>query len=115
MLSLRGVTATGGAVDVHLDDLDLQVRRGEFVGIAGVAGNGQRELMELLAGLRPITSGRMHASDVDVTDGRVDERIRAGVAAHDPITGELVGLPAGTTTVQVTVNQSSATRRVTID
>ncbi len=80
VLSLRGVTATGGAVDVHLHDLDLQVHRGEFVGIAGVAGNGQRELMELLAGLRPITTGRMHASGVDVTHARVDERIRAGVA-----------------------------------
>ncbi len=80
VLSLRGVTATGAATDVTLEGLDLTVHRGEFVGVAGVAGNGQRELMELLAGLRPVSSGRMHATGDDVTDARADERIRAGVA-----------------------------------
>lgn len=80
VLTLDGVTATGGQVDVSLHDLDLRVHRGEFVGVAGVAGNGQRELMELLAGLRPVTSGRMHAGDVDVTTANVGERIRTGLA-----------------------------------
>jgi len=45
----RGVSAVRGAT--------LQVRSGEIVGIAGVAGNGQRELCEAIAGLRPIKSG----------------------------------------------------------
>lgn len=80
VLHLAGVGAVGGAVDVELADLDLSVRVGEFVGVAGVAGNGQRELMELLAGVRGITSGTMVAHGRDVTHDDVDERIRAGVA-----------------------------------
>ncbi|HKJ57508.1 MAG TPA: ABC transporter ATP-binding protein [Nitriliruptoraceae bacterium] len=80
VLSLDGAGGRGGPTDVVLVDLDLRVHRGEFVGIAGVAGNGQRELMELLAGLRSIQQGRMHAGGQDVTAARVDERIMAGVA-----------------------------------
>ena len=42
-----------------LRDVSLQVRAGEILGIAGVAGNGQRELAEVLTGLRQPTSGKM--------------------------------------------------------
>jgi simple sugar transport system ATP-binding protein len=50
----RGVLAVRGAT--------LQVRGGEILGIAGVAGNGQRELCEAVAGLRPMTSGSAKVS-----------------------------------------------------
>ena len=43
-----------------LDGMDLAVRSGEIVGIAGVAGNGQRELTQCIAGLRPVESGTVH-------------------------------------------------------
>jgi general nucleoside transport system ATP-binding protein len=47
-----------------LRDLSLQVRAGEVLGIAGVAGNGQRELAEVLTGLRPAISGKMMFGDI---------------------------------------------------
>ena len=40
-----------------VNDVSLSVRRGEVVGVAGVAGNGQRELQETIAGLRPASKG----------------------------------------------------------
>jgi simple sugar transport system ATP-binding protein len=42
-----------------LDDISLEVHAGEIVGIAGVSGNGQTELLQVLAGIRPPTSGKM--------------------------------------------------------
>lgn len=47
-----------------LRDVSLQVRSGEIVGVAGVAGNGQRELAEALTGLRTAKSGRMRLGDI---------------------------------------------------
>jgi len=47
----RGVTL--------LDDINLTLHAGEIVGIAGVSGNGQSELLDVLAGIRPPTSGRL--------------------------------------------------------
>jgi general nucleoside transport system ATP-binding protein len=43
----------------RLADLDLTIRAGEIVGVAGIDGNGQRELVELLTGLLPPTSGQL--------------------------------------------------------
>ena len=45
-----------------VNDLSLEVRNGEILGIAGVAGNGQRELAEAVTGLRPIVSGEIEVS-----------------------------------------------------
>ena len=46
--------------------LDLQVRRGEIIGIAGIDGNGQTELVEVITGLRKGTSGKVLVNGVDV-------------------------------------------------
>jgi simple sugar transport system ATP-binding protein len=50
-----------------LREVDLEVRSGEILGIAGVSGNGQRELAETVAGLRKVTRGRVFLEQVDVT------------------------------------------------
>jgi ABC-type uncharacterized transport system ATPase subunit len=58
--------------------VSFAVRRGEIVGIAGVAGNGQSELLEALAGIRPVTAGqiRWKARDVTATATRSPRRMR---------------------------------------
>ncbi|MFF4834375.1 ABC transporter ATP-binding protein [Streptomyces sp. NPDC001315] len=61
-------------------DVDLAVRAGEIVGIAGVAGNGQSELVEALAGLRPVTAGRVTLAGRDITHASATERRAQGLA-----------------------------------
>ena len=80
VLRLDGAGAPSDGVSVALTDLAATVCRGELVGVAGVAGNGQRELVELLAGVREVGSGQVVVGGHDVTGASVAERIRAGVA-----------------------------------
>ena len=54
--SLQGATALGDRGHVALHDVDLEVHPGELVGVAGVAGSGQRELCEVALGLRPVSA-----------------------------------------------------------
>jgi simple sugar transport system ATP-binding protein len=72
-----------------LKKLTLEVRAGEILGIAGVAGNGQTELAEALTGLRPTRGGRILLKGRDITDLTVAGKIQAGMAhvvgiAHIP-------------------------------
>ncbi|NTG50720.1 ABC transporter ATP-binding protein [Agrobacterium rhizogenes] len=57
VLSLDNVSALNDAGDEALHGVSLQIHAGEILGIAGVAGNGQRELSQVLAGMRPISNG----------------------------------------------------------
>ncbi|MEO8667783.1 MAG: ABC transporter ATP-binding protein, partial [Bauldia sp.] len=63
-----------------VDRVNLAVRAGEIVGIAGVAGNGQSELVEALIGLRAPDAGSVTVKGVDVTAGGVDAHREAGLA-----------------------------------
>ena len=60
--------------------VDLSVRAGEIVGIAGVAGNGQDELVEALIGLRRPIAGAIRVAGRDLTRASVDERRDRGIA-----------------------------------
>jgi simple sugar transport system ATP-binding protein len=64
-------------------DLDLEVRAGEVFGIAGVEGNGQRELVEALAGMRPKQAGRVVLDGHDITRATPRDVIELGVG-HVP-------------------------------
>ena len=50
-----------------VEDVSLAVRRGEILGLAGVTGNGQKELVEVIVGLRPAAAGRIRLKGEDVT------------------------------------------------
>jgi simple sugar transport system ATP-binding protein len=79
---LEGV-GLGGLDDRGLQALhgvDLTVSAGEIVGIAGVAGNGQRELAQAIAGLRPTTAGTVHMDGMDLTAATPRQRFGAGLA-----------------------------------
>ncbi|HEY6029057.1 MAG TPA: ATP-binding cassette domain-containing protein, partial [Gaiellaceae bacterium] len=60
-LELDGVWADGDRGSAAVRGVSLTVHAGEIVAVAGVAGNGQRELAEAITGLRPITEGTIHA------------------------------------------------------
>jgi ABC-type uncharacterized transport system ATPase subunit len=60
--------------------VDLEVRAGEILGIAGVSGNGQRELAEAIAGLRKPTQGQVWIDQTKVTGWQPDQLISTGLA-----------------------------------
>ncbi len=62
VLDLDGVCVQGDFGIEALREVSLTVSAGEVLGIAGVAGNGQRELAEVVAGLRPFTAGERSGS-----------------------------------------------------
>ena len=66
-LTLEGVSVVDEAGVARLSDVSFSVHTGEIVGIAGVSGNGQSELLEVLSGMRPLSSGRIEAGGVTVT------------------------------------------------
>jgi simple sugar transport system ATP-binding protein len=94
VLALHGVTAIGEKGLPALRDVDLEVRAGETLGIAGVAGNGQRELAEVVTGLRPVTAGTIRIAGQDLTNASAGKIARAGVA-HIPEDRLATGLIGG--------------------
>jgi simple sugar transport system ATP-binding protein len=74
-----------------VDGVDLALRAGEIVGIAGVQGNGQTELVEALTGLRPAAAGKVSLLGRDVTHARPRQITEAGVG-HIPEDRQKFGL-----------------------
>ena len=62
-----------------VDDVSFTVHEGEIVGIAGVEGNGQTELLDALVGTMPVASGQIDLRGQDITDARVRHRRENGV------------------------------------
>jgi simple sugar transport system ATP-binding protein len=95
VLDDRSVSAVRG--------ISFEVRRGEILGIAGVEGNGQRELVEAIVGLRSAVAGRIHIAGEDVTTKTVryrrelgvgcvpEDRYVHGLALHATVEENLVG------------------------
>ena len=82
-IEVEGLTAPGDFGRVGVRDVSLSVAAGEVVGVAGVEGSGQVELIEALAGVRPITGGRVRLEGEDVSRLDVRQRQRRGIA-HIP-------------------------------
>ena len=61
-------------------NVSMNIRSGEIFGIAGVAGNGQRELTEAIAGLRKVTGGRILFHGTDITRASIRQRIKNGIS-----------------------------------
>jgi len=76
---------------VAVDNLSLEVKSGEILGIAGVQGNGQRELVEALTGLRPVVSGQVFLDGQSIT-GASPRKITQLEVAHIPEDREKHGL-----------------------
>jgi ABC-type uncharacterized transport system ATPase subunit len=96
VLIVSDLEVLGDHERVAVDGVSFEVRRNEIVGVAGVAGNGQRELHEALAGLRATASGTITVDGLDCTSAGPKARHRAGLAyvPEDRLgTGLASGLP----------------------
>jgi general nucleoside transport system ATP-binding protein len=101
-LSVTDLRVAGDRVAAAVSGLSLEARAGEIIGIAGVSGNGQRELAEAIAGLRPVISGRIVIDGSDVTGKRPaavrhaglgyvpEERMRDGLIGDFTVTENLL-------------------------
>ncbi|MEW9836240.1 ATP-binding cassette domain-containing protein [Mesorhizobium marinum] len=75
VLEVAGLCSDAGRIPVR--DIDLTVRSGEILGVAGIDGNGQKELAEVLAGQMPRSSGSIRLMGQELGDATVGQR-RAG-------------------------------------
>jgi simple sugar transport system ATP-binding protein len=91
LLELHAVTARSSRGLIALLDVDLTVREGEILGIAGVSGNGQTELAEVICGLRRTDRGRITIDGKDLT-GATPRRVAAAGVGHIPEDRVGVGL-----------------------
>ncbi len=79
LIQVEGLTAYSDKGLLALRDISFAMREGEILGVAGVTGNGQEELAQVLAGLRPAVSGRILFDGRDVTRLSPLDRWRMGI------------------------------------
>jgi ABC-type uncharacterized transport system ATPase subunit len=93
VLEVAGLRVVDSSGVLLVDDVSLRVRSGEIYALAGVQGNGQTELAQVLVGLTVPSSGRIVIGDQDVTGFAVDEILGLGVGyvpedrVHDGLIG----------------------------
>ncbi|MFZ3321555.1 MAG: ABC transporter ATP-binding protein [Usitatibacter sp.] len=80
VLHLRGASSRSVGAEIALKSIDLTVGSGEIVGIAGVSGSGQKELGDLLLGLRPLVAGTKSFGSEDATSWSIARMRESGVA-----------------------------------
>jgi general nucleoside transport system ATP-binding protein len=83
LLSVEHLTVIDDRGLEAVRDVSLEVRSGEIVGLAGVDANGQSELIDAIAGLRPVEEGRIVVDGEDLTRAHARETLDAGVG-HIP-------------------------------
>ena len=118
VLRLSDVTLVDRTQEPSLAAIDLTVREGEVVGIAGVQGNGQTELVEVITGLATASSGSIEFSGADITRASVRARHSLGIA-HIPEDRHKSGMVGAFTVAEnIVLNSyydSSVTNGVQID
>jgi len=79
VLEVENLSARSDKGVLALHGVSFSIREGEIFGIAGISGNGQHELAEVLAGLRPAEGGRVIFQGKDITDASILDRWRMGI------------------------------------
>jgi len=91
-LRVDGLKVDGDRGTLAVDSLTLAVREGEIVGVAGVAGNGQRELLEALVGQRPRAGGTVQVAGEDFAATREqNRRLKVRSLPEEPLRNACVG------------------------
>lgn len=83
VLKIEGLNVKNARGIYAVKNLSLEVRAGEILGVAGIDGNGQTELIEAITGLKHIESGKISLKNTDLTTLAVRKRTEAGIG-HIP-------------------------------
>ncbi len=83
VVEARALTVAGRGVEAAVGDATFMVRAGEIVGVAGVEGNGQRELVRALLGLERPRTGELMVAGAALHRGEVPDRARLGIIPDD--------------------------------
>lgn len=108
VLKVEDLSTAGDADVLGLEDISLSLRAGEIVGVAGIDGNGQKQLAEAMAGQRPLTSGRVELDGRDITRATVAQRRRKGLRylTDDRLSeGSVAAFPVSENTVLKDIGQ----------
>jgi general nucleoside transport system ATP-binding protein len=98
VLELRGVGAPGDGAELGIEEVSLELKEREILGVAGVDGNGQRALAEAIAGQRPVSAGEVFLYGGSITRLKVAQRQKLGLryVTDDRLGEGIVGtLPVG--------------------
>ncbi|MDM0046518.1 ABC transporter ATP-binding protein [Variovorax dokdonensis] len=91
-LDVAGLSALGDRGTLAVRELSLQVRAGEILGVAGVSGNGQREMVEALVGQRPRMAGRVSVNGQPYAATRAqNRRLKVRSLPEEPLRNACVG------------------------
>ena len=112
LLEIQGITVNDTLGVAKVKDLSLSVSEGEIVGIAGVDGNGQSELLYALSGLSKVESGKIFLDGEDITELSIKERIERGLG-HIPEDRQKHGLVGGFTVAENSVLKDYYTDKYT--
>lgn len=80
VFTVEGLKVVGEDGAILVKDVTFSIRNGEILGIAGVAGNGQRELVEALVGVRKIAAGKIKVDGASVEKANPSNLIKMGIA-----------------------------------
>ncbi|MGL4986783.1 MAG: ABC transporter ATP-binding protein [Treponemataceae bacterium] len=83
VLSLQNIAVKNSRGHLAINNLSFDVRAGEIVGVAGVDGNGQTELIYAISGLAPLQSGNIFLNGTNISHFTIRQRIHAGIG-HIP-------------------------------
>lgn len=83
ILKLENLSVMNNKKVLGLKDFSIEVKKGEILGIAGVEGNGQSELVEAITGMRKVENGKITFKGEDITNISIRKRINKGIA-HIP-------------------------------
>ena len=79
-LQLKDLNGEPSLGKIPFEGINLEIKKGEICGIAGVEGNGQRELSEAILGLYPVESGQIFLEDIEITKLSTRERRLTGIS-----------------------------------
>ena len=91
VLDIRNLSVRNDRGLSDLDQVSLQLKEGEILGIAGIAGNGQKALAEALTGLKPVAHGKILAGTTDITHSSARSSYISGIA-HIPEDRKSIGI-----------------------